>query len=221
MTDKSTRWQFTAYEEQWRLFQAIPPAIAEWGWNTEICPKTNRQHYQGYFLLRTQHRFAAVKKMFPGVHLEIARDWNKLKEYCKKAETRAPGTEPVVAYNELPTLYSYADEVLARLPSWNEVRQLWMRHTEEALRVARRTQCEQPYYRSCEEYAYEVIVKFIISEDIREGRAYIEWIIQNPLWITTFKNQIKNMIIRTNGLTPRQHPPAQTDRQTDTFQVSF
>ena len=221
MTDKSTRWQFTAYEEQWRLFQAMPPAVAEWGWNTEICPKTNRKHYQGYFLLRTQHRFAAVKKLFPGVHVEIAKDWNALKEYCKKADTRAPGTEPVVAYNDIPTVYSYSDEVLARLPSWNEVRELWMLHCERQCAITRATTIEQPYYKSCEDFAYEELVKNIIANDIREGRAYIEWIIQNPMWITTFKNQVKNMIIRTNGLTPRFHPPAQTDRQTDTFEVSF
>jgi len=91
-TDKSSRWAFTAYEEQWGLFTTIHPGIAEWGWNTEICPETNRQHYQGYLRLTSQQRFAWLRKLLPGVHLEIAKNWEALKQYCAKEETRVPGT---------------------------------------------------------------------------------------------------------------------------------
>jgi len=232
MTDKSTRWAFTAYEDQFRLFDGgPPPAVAEWGWNTEICPKSNRIHRQGYLLLRTQHRFAAVRKMFPGVHVEIAKDWNKLKEYCKKLDTRAPGTEPVVVFNELPTLYSYLDEVVERLPYWNEVREMWMAHCEAYLDYKRAVErklvmpniysTEQPLYSDVNDFAYHVLVKDIVDSDVQAGRPGIAFIVQNPLWITTAKNQIKNLIIQRHGLTPRFTPRVQTDRQTDTFEVSF
>lgn len=91
-TDKSSRWAFTAYEAEWPLFQVMNDLVAEWGWQTEICPNTQRKHYQGYLRTKRQVRFAQLKKVFPGVHLETARDWNKLLNYCKKTDTAVPGT---------------------------------------------------------------------------------------------------------------------------------
>lgn len=92
-TDKSSRWAFTAYEAEWPLFQVINDLVAEWGWQTEVCPNTQRKHYQGYLRTKRQVRFAQLKKVFPGVHLETARDWNKLLNYCKKKDSAVPGTQ--------------------------------------------------------------------------------------------------------------------------------
>lgn len=89
MSDKSTRWAFTAYEEQWNLFTGtMPELIAEWAYQTESCPQTGKKHYQGWLRTHRQVRFKQIKEVLPGVHLEVARDWNKLKNYCKKNETR-------------------------------------------------------------------------------------------------------------------------------------
>lgn len=89
MQDKTTRWAFTAYEDQFPLFATIPPIVAEWGWQPEVCPKTARLHYQGYIRTIRQVRFAQMKQVLPGVHIEQARNWNALLEYCKKDKTKA------------------------------------------------------------------------------------------------------------------------------------
>lgn len=90
---RDAKWGFTAYEGQWHLFQTMPELVAEWGWQTEICPSTQREHYQGYFRLKRQARFAQVKKLFPGVNLYAAREWAALLKYCRKTDTAVPGSQ--------------------------------------------------------------------------------------------------------------------------------
>jgi len=92
-TDKTTRWAFTAYEAEWHLFELMNDKIAEWGWQLEICPKTQRKHYQGYMRTKTQQRFSSMKTIFPGVHLEQAKNWDALLQYCKKEDTAVAGTQ--------------------------------------------------------------------------------------------------------------------------------
>ncbi len=92
-TDKTTRWAFTAYEAQWDLFKTMPECIAEWGWQTEKCPDTERLHYQGFLRTKRQVRFSQMKKDFPGVHIEVAKNWQALMNYCKKSESAVSGTQ--------------------------------------------------------------------------------------------------------------------------------
>lgn len=91
--DKTTRWAFTAYEGQYDLFKVMPPIVAEWGWQTEICPKTQREHYQGYMRTTRQVRHKQMRETFPGVHIDTAINWQALLNYCKKTETAVPGTQ--------------------------------------------------------------------------------------------------------------------------------
>lgn len=44
-------------------------------------------HYQ-LAVQTPQVRFSAVKKMFPTAHIEVAKDWHALVQYCQKDETR-------------------------------------------------------------------------------------------------------------------------------------
>jgi hypothetical protein len=95
-TDRTTRWAFTAYEGQWSYFNDInvySDVIAEWGYQEEVCPETKRRHYQGYIRTHRQHRLSAMIKLLSGVHIEIARDWKALLNYCKKAESAIEGTQ--------------------------------------------------------------------------------------------------------------------------------
>lgn len=89
-TDKSTHWAFTAYEDQYALVASMSDSttVAEYGYQDEICPDTNRKHKQGYLRTKQQVRFSSLRKEFPGIHFEVARDWNKLLNYCKKKESR-------------------------------------------------------------------------------------------------------------------------------------
>lgn len=90
---KTSRWSFTAYEDQWNLFQSMPAIIAEWGWQEEVCPKTQRKHYQGFVRTLRQVRFSQLRKALPGVHIEPAKNWDALVNYCKKEETAVAGTQ--------------------------------------------------------------------------------------------------------------------------------
>lgn len=87
-TDKSTRWAFTAYEPQYGLLDNIPEIVKSWGWQDEVCPETQRKHRQGYIQTFRQVRFTQLQKSLPGIHLEVAKNWAKLLNYCKKQETR-------------------------------------------------------------------------------------------------------------------------------------
>ena len=223
-TVKSTRWAFTAYEGQWNLFKAMPPEVSQWGWQEETCPRTGRLHYQGYMILRRQFREKGARALFPGVHMEIARNWNDLVRYCQKPETRVEGAEQVHRTNDIPSLFGYAEEISSRLPSWEEVKRKWWQRNEFVSWLMRHAQPDLPmpvpkdsiYYcpSTFKEFAYDLVCD-MVAEDIRSGRRGIEFIVQNPLWITTFKNQIDNIIHRQETLS------RQTDRQTEPVEVSF
>jgi len=92
-TDKTSRWAFTAYQNQYHLFTTVNDLVAEIGWQTEICPDTQREHYQGYLRTARQVRFAQLKKIYPGVHIEPAKNWEALVKYCKKTESAIQGTQ--------------------------------------------------------------------------------------------------------------------------------
>lgn len=92
-TDKTTRWAFTAYEKQWPLFETMNELVAEWGWQTEECPETQRKHYQGFIRTKRQVRLSQLLKIFSGVHLEQARNWDALVAYCNKSDTAVSGTQ--------------------------------------------------------------------------------------------------------------------------------
>lgn len=91
MSEKSTRWTFTAYKDQFDMFVTKPELVVQWKWNHEMCPTTQREHYQGWMRMSRQVRFAQVQKMFPGVHLEIPRNWAAVLNYCQKSATRIEG----------------------------------------------------------------------------------------------------------------------------------
>jgi len=102
---KSSRWGFTAYEGQWHLFTGVlNPLIAEIGWQTEICPDTQREHYQGFIRFIRQLRFKQAKDIYPGVHLGVARNWPALVNYCKKKDTAIPGTQVHTVVNAVPMM---------------------------------------------------------------------------------------------------------------------
>lgn len=188
---KSTRWQFTAYEAQFGLFISMPPGVAEWGWQQEMCPTTNRVHYQGYLRLNSQQRFSWLKRLLPGVHLEIARNWDALVQYCKKDQTRVAA--PVHQVNDIPTPYSLATSIASdivatrkwyedygmRIPRWVDYK-VW--RTEEAMSQ----------------------IEARVNERIASGQRGVEWIASNPNWSAMWKKYWCATLVRQE----------QTDRQT-------
>jgi len=177
MTDKSARWAFTAYEPQYKLLEVMPPGVAEWGWQEEQCPTTNRKHYQGFMRLTQQQRFAWMKKTFPGLHVEIAKDWNALINYCMKVETRVDGGAHAHAHNDIPTKFAYAEELARRIPT-----NLAIQYTEEILEA----------------------VEILVRTDIINGRRGVEWIAANPDWKVVWKSYGREMFLRSQRQTDRQ-----------------
>lgn len=122
-TDKSTRWAMTVYEAQWPLLEKMPEIIAEWGWQDEKCPDTDRVHRQGYFRTHRQVRFSQVRAILPGVHIEVAKNWNALLQYCKKVDSSLGNQVHQVSNNVPMTMaeslialakYHWTDEIISK-----------------------------------------------------------------------------------------------------------
>lgn len=90
--ERGTWWQMTVFEGQWPMLQTMPPCVAEWGWQDEVT-KEGRLHKQAWCRTKIQMRKSAMIKVFPGIHIELARDKNALKAYSRKSETAIPGTQ--------------------------------------------------------------------------------------------------------------------------------
>lgn len=179
MTDKSSRWAFTAYEQQYGFFRTMPPGVHKWGWNVEECPETKREHYQGWMQLKQQQRFSWMRKQFPGLHVEIPRNWEALQQYCQKEDTRKVGTTPTIEVNDIPTKYGYADEIAKRLPR----ALLGSEPTTEEILDA---------------------VQVLVRTDIINGRRGVEWIAANPDWKVVWKAYGREMYLRATRETDRQ-----------------
>lgn len=115
-TSKTTRWAFTAYEADYDVINALAnkscDIIAEIGWQDEVCPTTGRKHRQGYVRTVRQVRFAQLKAVMGGSHIEAARDWAALLEYCRKKETRdASGSQVSIKFEPPMRLHEMLIEV--------------------------------------------------------------------------------------------------------------
>jgi len=148
----------TVFEAQWNLLSQMPHEVAEWGWQDEVCPETQKKHRQGYVRTKTQMRFSQMKKVLPGVHIEVAKDWNKLVQYCRKSDTSVEGTQ-VHEVSKLYNMYNYAEELGRRL--------------------------YELYKHDYAEWSDNVALENIETHarmDIRAGHREIAWIISNPNW---------------------------------------
>jgi len=90
---KSMLWSVTAYNDDILILKdkdTYPSYVRRVLGQDEICPETQRPHFQGLIQLTTQQRRSALKKWLPTAHLEICRDKNKLKNYVQKDATRDP-----------------------------------------------------------------------------------------------------------------------------------
>lgn len=74
----------------------LPEEIKYMCWQREICPKTRKLHLQGYMELSKPMRYNAVQEMIGHkVHLEKRKGTQQQAiDYCKKDESREPGTQP-------------------------------------------------------------------------------------------------------------------------------
>jgi len=215
----------TVYEGQYAQLEVMPPGIAEWGYQDEVCPETGRKHRQGYVRTRQQVRFSAMQKMLPGIHIEIAKNWDALREYCKKVDTAVPGTQ-VHQVQSIPTHFSYADEVakyfgsLPQTPPVYRERLIEYDYIQEhpdgkkaktEIRTQRVNELQPTYILDMDTDNALKTIDDKVRMDIMAGRPGIEWIASNPAWIAMWKKYWREKIYA-------QVP--KTDRQTDTGEES-
>lgn len=109
--------------------------------------------------------------MFAGVHVEIPRNWEALMNYCKKEETRKEGTTPVEFTNDIPTKFTYLEQVA------NEICDLDCVDLEDSTDILKCVQAQ-------------------VAIDIQKGKKGIEWIASNPDWKVVWKQFGKSIILR-------------------------
>lgn len=86
------RWCFTSYEEV-SPFTGLHPLCNYIVFQKELCPTTNRLHFQGFFTLKVKSRLSQVKSKFSDVwHFEAAKGSNgQNRTYCTKVDSRIDG----------------------------------------------------------------------------------------------------------------------------------
>lgn len=136
------------------------------------------EHYQG-MLNTPQVRFAAVKKVFPRAHIEVARNKVALAKYVHKEETR------VAAVQAIPTLFEY-QTIVANL--WDE--EVFKSRWDAA--VAGATATAVP---DIDDVAMRYI-DGIVADDIQSGRRGAEFIAINPMWRSAWKRFWRSIINR-------------------------
>jgi len=94
-------WCFThQVQERDPFAEAEPqnhPQFRYMVYQTEVAPDTGRVHVQGYIEFKQAVRRNALKDLLGGLaHIEPRRGTRKqARDYCMKADTRMPGTEPI------------------------------------------------------------------------------------------------------------------------------
>jgi len=91
-------WSVTIHCEDGQLLPTLPTLnigspLLFYRYQLERCPRTGRLHYQGCLRYDRPMSLEAVKADIgvPHAHLEGARNWQDLLEYCRKAESRVDG----------------------------------------------------------------------------------------------------------------------------------
>jgi len=91
-TDKATWWSVTAFGEEIPILEDVtsyPDWVAQVYGGREVCPNTNREHFQGAVRLHQQQRFSKLKGWLPTAHWEVAQKIEALKKYAMKEQTAA------------------------------------------------------------------------------------------------------------------------------------
>lgn len=145
---RSSWWIITAYDKNLDLLesyglpdadrQSIPRSVKAIHGGAEICPSTGRRHFQGAIECNGQQRAVFFRDWLPGVHFEVAKNKDAVKQYCLKAETAA-GVKGTVSN---PVSYLTMDKLLLLFGEesldLHECSDLEVDTTEEFWRIANR-----------------------------------------------------------------------------------
>lgn len=120
-------WSFTVFEYDEsiknKLIDYIRHECKDGGFQEECCPTTQKTHLQGFIYFDNARSFDRIKAELGVIcnkppHIEKARNYRKLKEYCRKNETKVEGGTRYELKPKLPDplegkeLYPYQKEIL-------------------------------------------------------------------------------------------------------------
>lgn len=147
------------------------------------------RHFQG--MLKTpQVRFAAVKRVFPRAHIEIAKNPKALEAYVHKSETRIAE----YAGSSVPNMFQFQDTIAG---DWDP---------EEFSRRLLNEEYTRIYKHDINEMAL-VYVDELVASRIEQGGRGLEFIAINPMWRSSWKKFWRNIIKRNASLPPSDSPP--------------
>lgn len=127
-------------------------------------------HFQG-MLITPQVRFAAVKRVFPRAHIEVAKNRKALEQYVHKDDTRVG--EFANRESAIPTLWDYQRTVASKwLDSEFEGRAEALMEADSNCSI---DDCAMSY------------LDTLVSRDIEAGMRGVEFIAINPMWRSSWK----------------------------------
>lgn len=88
-TQWGTCWSITGYGDDIQRLKDVanyPKFVDKVYGGVEACPSTQREHFQGCLITRSQ-RFSAIKKWLPNSHIEKAKKKEALVNYAMKQDT--------------------------------------------------------------------------------------------------------------------------------------
>lgn len=99
-TDKAIHWNSAVFDNSgnWAKLEVLPAFVKEVHRQKEVCPTTQREHYQIHVVCHRQVRLAAMREW-------IQTHWKPVRgtafiansiNYCKKKETSIPGTSEII-----------------------------------------------------------------------------------------------------------------------------
>lgn len=146
------------------------------GWKIEgqIERGENGTEHAQVMLLTPQVRFAAVKKVYPRAHIEVARSKKALEKYVHKADTRVNAIE----VTSIPSIFEYQSIVAKK---WKEDDyESWIKS----------------FPRKDTDEVAMLYLDSLVSQDIAAGQRGAEWIASNPMWRTSWKKFWRSIIKR-------------------------
>lgn len=144
--------------------------------------KEGTRHFQG-MVTTPQCRFAAVKKLFPRAHIEVARNKAALLNYVNKDDTRVG--EFTTRTSDIPTLWDYQRTIAAR---WDDDE--WEEFSAN--------------HHAPEDAALDYVDN-LVRVDILAGVRGVEFIAINPMWRSSWKKFYKCIVKRERAFIPEQN----------------
>lgn len=132
MTSAKNFYDFTIWNsDQATVKEWCKNYCKKWVFQSEACPTTGRQHFQGRVSLIVRKRFSEVLKIKDGLDMDLSltsTEGSKSFSYVMKKETRLNGpwadNDPVPPYiprqiRDICDLWSWQEDVVRKLKDWD------------------------------------------------------------------------------------------------------